>query len=138
MASVIVDTGPLYALADRDDAWHHRTVRFVETTQDELIVPASVLPEAAYLLLAHLGPAAERQLLQSVLSGEFSVEELTHDDYRRALDILRRYESARLGLVDATVMAVAERLKISRVLTTDRRDFSIVRPRHCKAFELLP
>ncbi len=138
MASIIVDTGPLYALADRDDAWHHRTVRFLENTQDALIVPASVLPEAAYLLLTHLGPAAERQLLQSVINGELTVEELSHTDYRRALEILRRYESARLGLVDATVMAMAERMKISRILTTDRRDFSIVRPRHCKAFELLP
>ncbi len=130
MASIIVDTGPLYALADRDDAWHHRTVRFVETNRDELIVPASVLPEAAYLLLTHLGPAAERQLLQSILSGELTVEALTNADYRRALEILRRYESARLGFVDASVMAVAERLKSPRVLTTDRRDFSLFRPRH--------
>jgi uncharacterized protein len=63
MPAVVVDTGPLYALADRDDDWHHRTVRFLETNQEELIVPASVVPEAAYLLLTHLGPAAERQLV---------------------------------------------------------------------------
>ena len=138
MPSVVVDTGPLYALADRDDAWHHRTVRFVETTHDELIVPASVLPEAGYLLLTHLGPAAERQLVQSALSGELTIEDLTNADYRRALELVRRYESARIGFVDSTVMAVAERLKITRILTTDRRDFSIVRPRHCKTFELLP
>ena len=110
----------------------------METTHDELIVPASVLPEAAYLLLTHLGPAAERQLVQSALSGELTIEDLTTADYRRALDFMRRYESARIGFVDSTVMAVGERLKITRILTTDRRDFSIVRPRHCKAFELLP
>ena len=55
------------------------------------------------------------------------VEDLTIADYRRTLELLRRYESARLGFVDATVMAVAERLKIQRILTTDRRDFSKVR-----------
>lgn len=138
MPAIIVDTGPLYALADRDDDWHHRTVRLLETNHDDLVVPSSVVPEAAYLLLTQLGPAAERQLVQSVLSGELVVEDLTIADYRRTLELLRRYESARLGFVDATVMAVAERLKIQRILTTDRRDFSIVRPRHCKAFELLP
>jgi len=138
MPSIIVDTGPIYAMADRDDDWHHRTVRFLESNRDDLIIPASVLPEAAYLLLNHLGPAAERQLIQSVLKGEFAVEELTHPDYQRALELLRRYESARLGLVDATVMAVAERLNVQRVMTTDRRHFSIMRPRHCKQFELLP
>jgi hypothetical protein len=138
MPAVVVDTGPLYAIADRDDDWHHRIVRFVETNQEDLIVPASVVPEAAYLLLTHLGPTAERQLIQSILGGELAVEELTIADYRRTLELLRRYESARIGFVDASVIAVAERLKIPRVLTTDRRDFSTVRPRHCKAFELLP
>jgi len=138
MPGIVVDTGPLYALADRDDAWHHRTVRFVETTHDDLIVPASIIPEAAYLLLTHLGPAAERQLVQSALNGELTIEDLTNADYRRALEFMRRYESSRIGFVDSTVMAVAERLKITRILTTDRRDFSIVRPRHCKAFALLP
>ena len=138
MPNLIVDTGSLYALADRDDDWHLRTVRFLETNQENLIVPASVIPEAAYLLLTYLGPAAERQLLQSVLAGELAVEDITMADYRRALELLRRYESARIGFVDASVMAVAERLKIQRILTTDRRDFSMLRPRHCKMFELLP
>jgi uncharacterized protein len=138
MPAIVVDTGPLYAIADRDDAWHHRTVRFLETNHDDLIVPASVVPEASYLLLSHLGPVAERQLIQSIVSGELAVEDLTIPDYRRTLEFLRRYESARIGFVDASVMAVAERLKIQRILTIDRRDFSMVRPRHCKAFELLP
>jgi uncharacterized protein len=52
--------------------------------------------------------------------------------------LLRRYEDAEIGFVDATVVAIAERLKIRRILTTDRRDFSLIQPRHCKQFELLP
>lgn len=138
MPPIVVDTGPLYAMADRDDDWHHRVVRFLERSRDELIVPVTVLPEAAYLLAAHLGPEAERKLVQSVVNGELAVEELMLQDLRRALELLRRYEDARIGLVDATIVAIAERLKISRILTTDRRDFSLVRPRHCKEFELLP
>ena len=138
MASILVDTGPLYAMADRDDDWHLRVVRFLERSRDELLVPVSVLPEAAYLLAAHLGSEAERRLVQSIVGGELAVEELTLHDLKRALELLRRYEDARIGFVDATVVAIAERLKISRILTTDRRDFSLVRPRHCKEFELLP
>ena len=138
MPSVLVDTDPLYALADRDDDWHLRTVRFLESSRDEFIVPVTVLPEAAYLLAAHLGPEAEQKLVQTVASGEMAVEELTIQDLRRTLELLRRYEDARIGFVDATVVAIAERLKIQRIFTTDRRDFSIVRPRHCKEFDLLP
>lgn len=138
MPPILVDTGPLYAMADRDDNWHHRVVRFLERSHDALVVPVTVLPEAAYLLAAHLGPGAERKLIQSVVNGEMAVEELTLQDLRRTLELLRDYEEARLGFVDATVVAVAERLKVTRILTTDRRDFSLVRPRHCKAFELFP
>ena len=138
MPPILVDTGPLYALADRDDNWHHRTVRFLELSRDELIVPVTVLPEAAYLLAAHLGAQAEQRLVRSIIDGEMEVEELTIPDLRRSLELMRRYEDAEIGFVDATVVAIAERLKLRRILTTDRRDFSLVRPRHCKQFELLP
>jgi predicted nucleic acid-binding protein len=138
MPPILVDTGPLYAMADRDDDWHARVVGFLGRSRDELIVPVAVLPEAAYLLAAHLGPAAERKLVQSFVNGEMGLAELTLPDLRRTLELLDRYAAARIGFVDATVIATAERLKISRILTTDRRDFSLIRPRHCKAFELLP
>jgi uncharacterized protein len=138
MPPILVDTGPLYAMADRDDDWHIRTVRFIENSRGDFVIPVTVLPEAAYLLAAHLGAGAEQKLVESVVNGEMAVEDLTIQDLRRALELLRRYEDARIGFVDATVVAIAERLKIQRILTTDRRDFSLVRPRHCKEFELLP
>ena len=138
MPVILVDTGPLYAAADKDDDWHLRTVRFLENSRDDFLIPVTVLPEATYLLAPHLGPEAERKLVQSIVNGEMSVEELTLQDLRRTLELLRRYEDAEIGFVDATVVAIAERLKIRSILTTDRRDFSLVRPRHCKQFELLP
>ena len=97
MATILIDTGPLYAMADRDDDWHHRVVTFLESSQDALVVPATVLPEAAYLLERHLGAAAERKRIQSVVNGELAVEELTHPDYRRALEFLRLMRKHVLG-----------------------------------------
>ena len=125
-------------MADNDDDWHLRTGRFLESSRDEFVIPVTVLPEAAYLLAAHLGADSEQKLVQTVANEEMAVEEPTIQDLRRTLELLRRYEDARIGFVDATVVAIAERLKIQRILTTDRRDFSLVRPRHCKEFELLP
>lgn len=138
MPPILVDTGPLYAMADRDDDWHARVVRFLKGSRDELIVPVAVLPEAAYLLAAHLGPEAERKLIRSLANGEMALETLTLEDLRRVLELLDRYAAARIGFVDAAVVATAERLKIRRILTTDRRDFAVIRPRHCRGFELLP
>jgi predicted nucleic acid-binding protein len=45
---------------------------------------------------------------------------------------------AKLDFVDALIVAIAERLNISRLLTLDRRDFQFIRPKHCTSFELLP
>jgi uncharacterized protein len=51
---------------------------------------------------------------------------------------LAKYADSRIDFVDASVMAVAERYGITKILTLDRRDFRLLRPQHCQAFELLP
>lgn len=138
MTSAIVDTGILYAMADRDDAWHERVSRFLESRADELVVPVTVLPEVCYLMNRHIGRETERRFVFSLLQGEMRVENLAAEDLKRASRLLERYRDANIGFVDATVVAVAERLRIRRLLTTDRRHFSMIRPRHCPAFHLLP
>ena len=66
------------------------------------------------------------------------VEAPSSDDLSRAVKLLDEYADARLDFVDATIVAIAERLNIRRILTLDRRHFRIIRPHHCEAFELLP
>jgi predicted nucleic acid-binding protein len=65
-----------------------------------------------------------------------AVEALAHGDIERAAEWLGTYPQ--IGFVDATVAAIAERLRLEEVVTTDRRHFSILRPRHCEGFRLLP
>ena len=43
-----------------------------------------------------------------------------------------------LGIVDASVVAIAEELGVSEVATLDRRHFTVVRPKHVDALSLLP
>jgi hypothetical protein len=134
--AVLVDTGILYALADADDAWHVRAREWIDETGALVIAPVTVLPEVAYLLHTRLGPAVELAFVQSVAAGELDVEPVAGRDLARCVDLMRRYPM--LGLVDASIVAIAERLKIRAVATTDRRHFSAVSPKHVKQFELLP
>lgn len=136
--SVIVDTGIIYAFADRKDKWHVPSVDFVKRFNGRLIVPSTIIPEVCYLLNTYLGQFAEGAFVHALVKREFVIEFVTHDDLARCLEILSDYADANIGLVDASVVAVAERLKITRILTTDRRHFSIIKPKHCPAFELLP
>jgi predicted nucleic acid-binding protein len=134
--ALLVDTGILYALADEDDDWHERARGLLLERPDVLIVPLTVLPEVAYLLHHRLGPTSEQAFVHSIAAGELSVQSFTAKDFERTADILKRYPD--IGFVDASVVAIAERLKLLTIATTDRRHFGKVRPSHAKAFELVP
>ena len=133
---LLVDTGVLYALADRRDAWHARVKRYLESTPGSMLAPVTILPEVAYLLRHRIGSHAERLFVASLSKGELAVEELTSRDWKRTEELMSRYDI--LGMVDASVVAVAERLKLSTLATTDRRDFGIVRPTHVDRLTLVP
>jgi hypothetical protein len=134
--AVLVDTGILYALADGDDDWHGTARAWLDGVRDLLLVPVTVVPEVTYLLHTRLGAAVERRFVGSLVRGEIAMEPLAAADLGRAGEVLDLHPE--IGFVDATVVAVAERLGIRRLATTDRRHFGRVRPRHAAAFELLP
>lgn len=134
--AILADTGFLIALLDRDDPHHDRSRKLAELRSEPLVVPTVVLPEVCYLTHKFLGPRAELVFLDSLLAGEFVLEWMEPADLRRATEILR--SRPEFGMVDATVMATAERLKLRKVATFDLRHFGSFAPSHCRAFELLP
>ncbi len=79
-----------------------------------------------------------RQFLHRIAVSDVNLEPVTITDLKRVAEILEEYADSRLDFVDATLVAVGERMNITRVLTLDRRDFSIIRPAHCSYFEILP
>lgn len=101
------------------------------------IVPASVVQETAYLAGVRMGPRAEASFLH-LAAREYNVEPLEHADLVRAADLVEAYADFPLGFVDASIVAMAERLDITTLLTTDRRHFGVVRPAHCPRLVLVP
>jgi predicted nucleic acid-binding protein len=132
----LIDTGALYALADSDDAWHGRMRAFIEEEPRVFLVPITVVPEVTYLLRERLGRSAENLFVESLAAGETTLEPLKPGDLTRSAELMKRYDF--LGFVDSSLVAMAERLRLTALVTTDRRDFRRVRPRYVKAFELLP
>lgn len=136
----IVDTGPLYALANRADKDHHACRRWLETTSSSrLVIPGPVVTEVCYMLSSRLGPAAEAAFLHDLASGEpFDVAAPTLADYERMSELVSTYSNVNLGVADASVITLAERLDTGTIATVDRRDFHIIRPRHVPFFTLVP
>lgn len=136
--ATIVDTGPLFALAHGTDRYHQPIKKYFATHRDTWIVPAPVVTETCIGILDRLGAEAELAFLRSLAAKEMLVEDVADTDLNRAIEILEQYRDAAFGMVDATTMAIAERLKIEVIATLDRRDFSMYRPKHCAAFRLVP
>ena len=135
---VVVDTGVVLAAADADDAWHGRAAEVLQARDaPQLLLPAPVAVEAAWLIGSRLGPATEAAFVASIAAGEFTLVDLTATDWARCGELIARYADLDLGLVDASVVAVAERLSITTLASIDRRDLLVVRPAHCDAFELI-
>jgi hypothetical protein len=134
----LADTGVLFALMDDTDKWHPRVQAWFATATVPVVVPTSVVTETALLTGSRLGARAESAFLRAVAAGEFTHEQLEHEDVARAADLVEQYADFTLGIVDASIVAVAERLDVTTLLTTDRRHFGVVRPVHCARLRLVP
>lgn len=132
----IVDAGPLYAALDADDADHERSVSVLECSDLRLVVPALVVAEVSYLAGTRLGPAAESAFFAGM--SEFDVEGPSVVDWPRIAELVELYADFPLGGVDASIIALAERIQAETLVTLDRRHFLAVRPSHLDAFALLP
>ena len=97
-----------------------------------------MIAEASWLILDRLGTAAQAAYLRLITSRQLTPVDLTETDWQRCAQLTEQYASLRLDLIDASLVAIAERLKLTTLATLDRRDFTVVRPRHADAFELLP
>ncbi len=85
-----------------------------------------------------LGTAAQAAFLRLITSGQLTPADLTSEDWQRCAEMAEQYASLRLDLIDASLIAVAERLNLTTLATLNHRDFAVVRPRHVPAFTLLP
>ena len=73
---IIVDTGILVAVANRADRWHQQATELLRSRQREMIVPAPVIVESAWLIARELGNRAEAAFIAAMGRGELQVEDL--------------------------------------------------------------
>jgi len=136
--NALLDTGFLYALFDAADSRHQAVVSTLDDIAMRLLLPDIVLVELAYLLQARLGHRTMRMCLKRIQDGPLELVHLLPSDIDRSLELLHIYADMQLDFVDAGIVAMAERLRICHILTTDRKDFDIIRPRHCPFFTIYP
>ena len=124
---IVADTGAILALIDSGDR-HHAAVReLYEDRPEQWLLPWAILPEVDYLVTSELGARAQEAFLTDVAEGSFAVEYGKQEDVVRAHAIARKYRALGLGLVDAVVIAIAERVRAEAIATLDLRHFGAVK-----------
>ena len=123
---IVADTGAILALLDAGDR-HHAALRAIyEGNPEAWVLPWAILPEVDYLVASHLGTKAQTAFLTDLAEEAFAVEWGRESDLYAANRICQRYRALHLGLVDAVVMAVTERLRADAIATLDLRHFGAV------------
>jgi uncharacterized protein len=136
MTTALVDAGPLVALIDRSDPYHGACRKALAALTDPLGTVWPVFTEAMYLL--RLSAEAQRALWDMLGLGGVRLIELGVEDCPRMRELMWRYRDLPMDLADAALVRVAERERITRVLTVDRRDFELYRPYRLGRFQILP
>ena len=136
--ALVLDTGPLLAALDAADPDHSRCAALITGAQEDLVVPALVLAELDYWCHKRLSADVWIAFLDDVLDGAYRVESPTGPDLTRCRELQATYLDLRLGVTDASVIALVERLSELTVATLDHGHFATVRPRHVDALRLVP
>jgi predicted nucleic acid-binding protein len=133
---ILVDTGPLVALIHEDDNEHRICKDTFLTFSDPLGTVWPVLTEAMYLL--SFSWDAQNALWEMIQAGAIEILPLGTDDVARMRELMRKYHDLPMDLADAALVRVAERERLRRIFTLDRRDFQIYRPSRMGRFAVLP
>ena len=133
-AALICDTGALldYLVESAPD---HRLFRNAIDQARARYVPGLVLAELDYFLRDER--RAMQVFMQDLARGAFTYAPPTLGQLSRAMEIDRRYADLGLGLVDGSILALAEDLGIRRLVTRDVRHVAAVRLRDGSPFELV-
>jgi predicted nucleic acid-binding protein len=136
--ALVLDTGPILAALDADDPAHSNCASLFDSTDEPLVVVAPTLVEVDYWIRKRLQTEVWSIFVEDIANGAYRLETLAAADLTRVAELQADYADLDLGMVDASVIAVCERLGEKKVATLDRRHFGVVRPRHCDHLRLLP
>lgn len=133
----LVDAGPLVALIDRGESGHQRCVDTLAQLSGPLVTTWPAFTEAIYLLGSAGGWPAQDALWKLVDRGDLRLVDLDVSMRQRSRDLMAKYDDVPMDLADASLVALAESMKLSRVFSLDS-DFHIYRLKNRRTLEVLP
>jgi predicted nucleic acid-binding protein len=134
MKKILIDSGPLIALFDRNDKYHLASVKFIKSNNSELVTTLASVTETLHLL--DFNRNAQIDFLGWVNVGAVTLETITSIDLQRIKELTIKYSDLPMDFADACLVFLAEKFNISTVATIDR-DFDVYRLKGKKPFTTL-
>ena len=135
---ILLDTSGLLAALVASQRAHRASRSALESDGGPLVLSPFVLAELDYLLTKTVGAATALAFLREVASGIYELATFDSKDVAAAIGVMARYEDLGVGLADASIVVLAERLRTDRILTLDERHFRALRTPGGGSFTLLP
>ncbi|MBX9879791.1 MAG: PIN domain-containing protein [Candidatus Obscuribacterales bacterium] len=135
---IIVDAGPLIALARQRDSKHAQCVATLKAVPPtaRMVTTVSALAEVFAVLPSSVSSI---RAVETLLMGiPLALEYIQGHELSRAFELMEKYIDLPMDFADAEILVIAERRSVKTIFTLDRRDFSVYRPRHVRQFDLIP
>jgi uncharacterized protein len=129
----LCDAGPLVALFDPRDAAHVRCRAALDAFDGRLLTTWPVLTEVSHFLSGSQQP----RLWDFVLTGGLLVVDLLSTDLARLRTLTSKYADLPMDLADASLVIIAERLRIQLIFTLDAH-FHAYRLHGKRPFRIVP
>ncbi|WP_165249457.1 type II toxin-antitoxin system VapC family toxin [Paludisphaera soli] len=135
---ILCDAGPLFALVDpRQAELHRRCKDALPGLSSPLVTTWPSFTEAMYLAHRWGGWAMQRILWRFVGESVLSFHEPAPGEAARMVELMERYRDVPMDLADASLVAAAEALGVSRSFTLDHH-FRVYRIQGVAAFHVIP
>ena len=135
---ILVDTSGLLAALFPDQRHHEAAARVVSELDGPFVLSPFVLAEIDYLIAKLAGTETELALLDEVATGAYRLAKFGAGDVALARNVIEEYAELGIGLADASLVMLGERLGARSLLTLDERHFRAIRGPGGKPFRILP
>jgi len=134
MKKILIDSGPLIALFDASDKYHHDAVNFIKTNKYPLVTTLASITETLYLL--DFNRNAQIDFLEWVHRGAVELQHIGNNDFGRLKELTEKYRDLPMDFADSCLVYLAEKLNLNTIATIDR-DFTIYRIQGRRKFKII-
>ena len=134
MKKILIDSGPLIALFDASDKYHHESINFIKKNKYQLVTTLASITETLHLL--DFNRNAQIDFLEWVHRGAVKIHNIENHDFKRLKELTQKYRDLPMDFADSCLVYIAEKLNVNTIATIDR-DFTIYRIQGRKKFRIV-